>query len=226
RLDFQSGQLTSCNFVSGDSGTEEEDSSWLSVPAMNETWVSGGFQCPAGWEMIDSTCFLLVNNSGTWLEGRDFCSFLGGSLATISSQLQQSWIRLALTGDTWLGLRNTELNLNYTWLDGSPYKFTSWAEGEPSNTGALWVFGERGDLWVLAGQEHCVAMSQRYQYLWNDAHCDHTKQFLCSVAGVPDTTTTTTRTTPTSITTTPINTITPANTATPTNTTPTTTIPT
>ena len=50
--------------------------------------------CPAGWNLLQDTCFLVSQVSGSWEEGQTFCQQQGGELATISSSIQQ----LALSG--------------------------------------------------------------------------------------------------------------------------------
>ncbi|XP_063588920.1 macrophage mannose receptor 1-like [Penaeus indicus] len=138
--------------------------------------------CPDGWTLLESSCFLVTKSSGNWFEGQDFCHSLEASLATVSSASQQKALSGILSGDTWIGLISPFGNHIYSWSDGSPFEFSSWAEGEPSTSGIPWGF---------SNIEACVEMRQEFHYHWNNAYCGDVKLFTCSRPADPASTTTT-----------------------------------
>ncbi|XP_069977455.1 macrophage mannose receptor 1 [Penaeus vannamei] len=133
--------------------------------------VSANGVCLDGWTLLEATCFLVSNSSGNWFEGQDFCYRFGASLAVVSSAYQQGALSGMLDGDTWIGLHGLNFDHTYSWGDGSPFIFSSWAEGKPTVSGSFWSLGKI---------EACVEMRQEFQYLWNNAHCGDVKLFMCS----------------------------------------------
>nr|XP_027231237.1 C-type mannose receptor 2-like [Penaeus vannamei] len=125
--------------------------------------VSANGICLDGWTLQEATCFLVSNSSGNWFEGQDFCYRFGASLAVVSSAYQQGALSGMLNGDTWIGLHGLNFDHTYSWGDGSPFIFSSWAEGKPTVSGSFWNLGKI---------EACVEMRQEFQYHWNNAHCD------------------------------------------------------
>ncbi|XP_050725050.1 macrophage mannose receptor 1-like [Eriocheir sinensis] len=128
-------------------------------------------KCSGGWELIDGTCFLLADASGTWDAGHSFCSQRGAFLATVSTHTQQNTIKAMLSQSVWIGLLYLKEGHSFGWVDGSQHSYTSWNGGEPNNHGV-----PRG----LGGTENCVEMRDDFGYMWNDDRCDEIKQFLCS----------------------------------------------
>lgn len=166
--------------------------SFLLVVALAAMSISAPFpavlECSEGWTLIDRTCFLLTDASGTWDAGQSFCNQRGASLATISSQTQQDAITTMLSQSVWIGLNDLKEDHSYGWADGSEYNYASWDDDQPNNSGdVLWVFGNRED---------CVEMRQKVDYMWHDEHCYEARQFLCSMAPEKITTTTTVTTKP------------------------------
>ncbi|XP_050708515.1 macrophage mannose receptor 1-like isoform X2 [Eriocheir sinensis] len=143
-------------------------------------------ECPERWALIDRTCFLFADDSGTWDEGQSFCNQRGTTLATISSQTQQDAVTAMLSQSVWIGLSDLKEEHSYVWADGSDYNYTSWFNSEPNN---------------YEGQnERCVEMRHLFGYMWNDCSCHVTLQFLCSkppelIITAPTTATTTNTTT-------------------------------
>ncbi|CAJ0569051.1 unnamed protein product, partial [Mesorhabditis spiculigera] len=76
----------------------------------------------------------------------------------------------------------TGANVNdFAWLDGSPFTFYPWANGEPNNAG---------------GRESCIeiytdelsgknAPKSPYLHMWNDVDCDsHHRVAVCKKASL------------------------------------------
>lgn len=94
----------------------------------------------------------------------DACTAVGGQLATFESAAQSDAVAAELLAGAstvyWLGLRAA-----WYWIDGTPFLFTSWAAGEPSNSTA-----DR-------------AAAQRSDAQWEVYRQDSPLGFLCEVAG-------------------------------------------
>lgn len=144
------------------------------------------YLCDDGWTLVDKTCFLVSTNiSGSWLDGKDFCSQKGAALATISSETVQEQVSGLLTESAWIGLNDLEESDTFVWADGSEVNYMNWDDGEPNNKPEYLFWGARED---------CVEMRRDVGYKWNDEQCQKEREFVCSTLAEVITTTTTTTT--------------------------------
>ncbi|XP_015279236.1 PREDICTED: macrophage mannose receptor 1-like [Gekko japonicus] len=154
--------------------------------------------CPEGWSGTEtaSSCFKIFRekkyNKRTWFEARDFCREIGGDLASIHSDKEQSKLQELTEDSTWIGFNSLDSDIGNTWSDGSPNVFhtfkddvyigltvgvdgkfrwldgtlvtyEAWAPNEPNNANE---------------DEGCVMMYKRTG-LWNDISCSAKKSFIC-----------------------------------------------
>ncbi|TMW51188.1 hypothetical protein DOY81_003724, partial [Sarcophaga bullata] len=109
-----------------------------------------------------------------WFEALNECTRRDSQLVIIDSEEKNTVITDLLkkvvgkSRDLWLG-GNDEYNINkerpFFWsTTGQNFKFTYWADGEPTNGGSI---------------EHCVHIWQETQYRWNDLECDAKLGFIC-----------------------------------------------
>ncbi len=94
-----------------------------------------------------------VSGSVTWEAAEAFCEQMGGHLAVITSQEEQDVLTYGNTDILWIGGRRDAYG-GWSWVNGEPWGYTSWNEGEPNDTG---------------GNEDCLAVRP---VSWNDATHD------------------------------------------------------
>ncbi|XP_075827182.1 low affinity immunoglobulin epsilon Fc receptor isoform X1 [Microtus pennsylvanicus] len=111
--------------------------------------------CPKNWLHFQQKCYYFGNDSKRWIQARFTCSDLKGRLVSIHSQEEQDFLmKHTNKKDSWIGLRDLNVEGEFIWMDGSPVGYSNWSPGEPNN----------------AGQgEDCVMMRGSGQ--WNDAFC-------------------------------------------------------
>lgn len=73
-----------------------------------------------------------------WKRARDKCRAQGGRLAVIPDEPTQQFIgRLANGLQLWLGASDEKVEKLWTWVDGTPMRFTAWAAAQPDNTDGI-----------------------------------------------------------------------------------------
>ncbi len=94
-----------------------------------------------------------INESITWEEAEAVCVALGGHLACINSEAENTFVfdQFATDRYCWLGATDAGHEGEWRWLTGEPFRFMAWATGEPSNS----LVGEH---YLITGQD-----------AWNDA---------------------------------------------------------
>ncbi|XP_061416055.1 macrophage mannose receptor 1-like [Lethenteron reissneri] len=135
--------------------------------------------CPRGWMLFGSKCFLVRGAAGgtaeegvrsSWSDARAWCRYNGGDLAVISTHRENDFVASHLEGlgvSVWIGFSDSLSEGEFTWVDGSRVTFTNWNSGEPNNGGI------RG--------EHCAEMVHhgRSAGRWNDMLCSVVRGFVC-----------------------------------------------
>ncbi|KAL1772868.1 low affinity immunoglobulin epsilon Fc receptor isoform X1 [Sigmodon hispidus] len=111
--------------------------------------------CPKNWLHFQQKCYYFGKGSKQWIQARFTCTDLEGRLVSIHSQAEQDFLmKHSNKKDSWIGLRDLDMEGQFIWMDGSPVDYSNWNPGEPNN----------------AGQgEDCVMMRGSGQ--WNDAFC-------------------------------------------------------
>uniref|UniRef100_A0A803V9G9 MRC1 protein n=1 Tax=Ficedula albicollis TaxID=59894 RepID=A0A803V9G9_FICAL len=106
----------------------------VTVPVASET-ISDS-KCPLGWDTSNSTnsCFRGFvreeNQKKTWFEARDFCREIGGDLAAIRNEEEQTVIENLIKKKSpslqpfWIGLQCLDPDGGLSWSDGSPVSVT------------------------------------------------------------------------------------------------------
>uniref|UniRef100_A0A8B9R6L2 C-type lectin domain-containing protein n=1 Tax=Anas platyrhynchos TaxID=8839 RepID=A0A8B9R6L2_ANAPL len=113
-------------------------------------------RCPAGWLQFAGTCYLFSTDAKPWMEAKDSCAGLGGQLAIVNSELENTRV-------FWLGLSDMHKEGDWQWVDGRSLSLSFWGSGEPNNV------GQHG--------EDCATVSSRG--LWNDATCSGAEAWIC-----------------------------------------------
>lgn len=73
----------------------------------------------------------------TWHQARDSCFAMGGYLATVTDQEEQDFIYSVLLSvvspECWLGGTDEGNEGIWNWVNGEPFNFTYWYQGEPND---------------------------------------------------------------------------------------------
>lgn len=92
----------------------------------------------------------------SWHAAKDRCEALGGHLCCISDQQEQEFIsRLAEGRYLFLGATDEVEEGTFVWVDGSPFTYTCWLEGQPNNYGGAenYLATYDGGEWVDVAHE-------------------------------------------------------------------------
>uniref|UniRef100_A0A914VLQ0 Fibrinogen C-terminal domain-containing protein n=1 Tax=Plectus sambesii TaxID=2011161 RepID=A0A914VLQ0_9BILA len=109
----------------------------------------------------------------TWSEAEAFCSYTepNAHLTSITSAFENGNIDAAVTGTSfdsgcsqfWIGGNDNAQSGNFTWTDGSPWRYTNWAPGQPDPT------------------QHCVSITARTTGQWKTEYCGNENCFICEM---------------------------------------------
>ncbi|NXS81839.1 MRC1 protein, partial [Erpornis zantholeuca] len=143
----------------------------VTVPVTSET-ISDS-KCPLGWHTSNNSCFRGFvreeDQKKTWFEARDFCREIGGDLAAIRSEEEQTVIENLIKEKSrsfqpfWIGLQCLDPDGGLSWSDGSPvnYKAVNY-------------------LYDMAFQD-CGAISEDPSPEWIKEHCEYSHNWICEI---------------------------------------------
>nr|XP_054596861.1 hepatic lectin-like [Nothobranchius furzeri] len=133
------------------------------------------------WEKHGDKCYYFSNISLSWKESRSFCEDLGADLVKIDSREEQEFLvekveTVVMDGiweSFWIGLTDSEVEGNWTWVDGSPLnsRMKFWLEGQPDNSKARSASGEDCVTILTRGAEDLN--------IWNDDVCILAYKSIC-----------------------------------------------
>ena len=92
----------------------------------------------------------------------------GGHLASVTSKEDQSYMFERVSQNpVWIGATDKKREGFWEWTDCSPFNFTGWVTGEPSE----------------GNKENCLELyrTDRHHKGWNDLQCDISLNFVCSI---------------------------------------------
>ncbi|NWU97742.1 MRC1 protein, partial [Upupa epops] len=125
-------------------------------------------KCPEGWLPYGDHCFMIHREPRVWKEALISCSESNGSLASVHSLEEHSFILSQLgykaVDALWIGLNDLNTQMYFEWSDGTPVTYTKWLPGEPTH--------------AMNGQEDCVIMAGEDGY-WADSPCDTKLGYIC-----------------------------------------------
>jgi len=134
----------------------------------NPTTASPGGDCPDGWIESLEGCFLFHHSANimTWREAQEECEKLGGFLAEIGSQEEQTFLmsiatleeELIGTAEWYIGLSDQGHEGRWMWQHSATDPvYTSWAVDQPDNQNIY---------------DDCAFMDSEQDYQWVAGHCD------------------------------------------------------
>ncbi|XP_052252963.1 perlucin-like isoform X3 [Dreissena polymorpha] len=135
--------------------------------------------CPAGFESLEQSCYVILKVVGTYDEAQTYCEMVGASLAVIRSREEENLI------DSYIHRHMSQIQEDQIWIGGTDLlqegmflaprnqevlTYFNWATGQPDNYG-------KG--------EHCLAIFRDdAQLRWNDQFCNTDKVPLCKRGGI------------------------------------------
>ena len=114
--------------------------------------------------------YWVSDENKNWIESEKVCTDLGGHLASIRSEDENSFVKSMLDGryEYWIGLSDRDEEGNFTWTDGSAVAYKDWRKGEPN--------GQRRE---NCGHYFKTVKEQK----WNDEPCNRRKRYICKISG-------------------------------------------
>ncbi len=128
--------------------------------------------CPCEHRAHDGVLYSFCPGVATWSEARRTCAALGMQMLEPSSVEADAFVRAQLNAlpewnGTWLGLNDIDGEGSYRWPSGAAPSFTSWADGQPSNTPSNGV------------DQDCAEYNLDLENRWNDAACNLRRRTAC-----------------------------------------------
>ncbi len=81
--------------------------------------------------------YKVFDDSMTWQEAKEYCESIGGHLATITTQEEQSFIEDLIKDCPkncyWLGAQKNSLRAFDFWITGEDFTYSNWKTGEPND---------------------------------------------------------------------------------------------
>lgn len=96
-----------------------------------------------------------MEQGSSWHDARDVCASQGGYLVTIQDTVENDFIYQLTKGNTWLGATDEIEEGTWVWVNGEPWDFQNWEQGEPNH----------GNLDEL---EHYLRFWDQSSSTWND----------------------------------------------------------
>uniref|UniRef100_A0A8W8NHL0 C-type lectin domain-containing protein n=1 Tax=Magallana gigas TaxID=29159 RepID=A0A8W8NHL0_MAGGI len=137
--------------------------------------------CPQGFVEHEGSCYHVIRIQATWAEGRMYCHAYGSKLVSIETQKENTFLVNYLksidnqvhSARFWIGGNDIAQTGTYIW-EGTQLPlnagYTNYYQGSPDNGG--------DNL-----EEHCMEMSDRYNYEWNDNECKSKFYPICEMSG-------------------------------------------
>ncbi|CAH1796402.1 unnamed protein product [Owenia fusiformis] len=132
-------------------------------------------RCPDGWTTVGTRCGKAISATSqidTWQKQRTKCQNMGGELASILNDAEQSQVLSYLNSeggrsDIWIGMNDLSRSFYFDWTDQRPVLYTKWAREQP------YKVNNRG-----ISNYNCVYMS-RFSGKWYVTACTIKRAALC-----------------------------------------------
>ncbi|XP_058509180.1 C-type mannose receptor 2 isoform X2 [Solea solea] len=141
-------------------------------PFTTDSWTDDKkYECDVGWQSFQAGCYKLTSEKTDWHTARKTCQKVEANLVSIHTLPELEFIIRNLKRDIdqlWVGLHDTEMQMDFQWTDHSPVTFTFWHPYEPNN--------------FRNTQEDCVSMWGP-EGRWDDSPCNLTLPSICKKPG-------------------------------------------
>ncbi|KAL4218980.1 hypothetical protein ACF0H5_021566 [Mactra antiquata] len=131
--------------------------------------------CQNDWVRYENSCYYfadLPSNRVTWHQALQECSWNESRLVIIETKAENDFIKRHLAqlhpqseDQYWTFGNDIHFEASWNWGE-TPFKITTtfWYPGEPNQNG---------------GEEDCLSFYTRYNFAWNDEHCDRPEYYIC-----------------------------------------------
>merc|ERR1712212_191420 len=107
--------------VDGDDTGNTEEPTTTKEPTTTEIPTTTKVQCSGEWKYFDGSCYLRSSDKLAWKDAINSCKSKGGSLLSIHSSQENSFVQSINSGYPWMGLTNATGILE--WVDGTPVDY-------------------------------------------------------------------------------------------------------
>ncbi|XP_044050272.1 type-2 ice-structuring protein-like [Siniperca chuatsi] len=131
---------------------------------------TGSMTCPNHWIQFNDRCFHFVPRSLSWVKAQQNCQSMDANLASVHSIEEYYAIQNIVKGssagetNTWIGGTDCQEENAWFWMDGTPFKFTNWCEGEPNNS---------------QNNQRCLRINYGVDKCWDDFQCYSSHPSVC-----------------------------------------------
>ena len=117
--------------------------------------------CPFGWTLFESNCYKVFDIRGSWNAARKLCRSHDAQLASVHSHEENRFLlSFAGTEENWLGGSDLIEEGVWQWTDNTPWDYSNWREGEPSDPGVESCLELKGLKWndesCGLNRKHCI----------------------------------------------------------------------
>ncbi|KAH7708964.1 Protein CLEC-53 [Aphelenchoides avenae] len=116
--------------------------------------------------LSDDDCYSYNEEASNWFGAEEACARDGGHLTSVVDAFENSFLGASWNSGSsgyWLGGSVGVTSAGkWTWTDGKPFRFTSWAKGQPSE----------------GSGQHCLSMNLRTG-LWSSTDCAKHLPSIC-----------------------------------------------
>jgi len=125
-----------CTYRTGPTPADPESAHTAPDAAAPATQPAAEAGRPADAVSFNGHSYKIFDEELTFHEAKKRCEVMGGYLACIETKEEQDFIaKLADGVYLYLGATDEENEGEWKWVNGSPWKFTAWYEGQPNNYG-------------------------------------------------------------------------------------------
>ncbi|XP_034045841.1 C-type mannose receptor 2 [Thalassophryne amazonica] len=141
-------------------------------PFTTDSWADNEkYECDVGWQSFQAGCYKLTSEKSNWETGQKTCQKMEANLVSIHTLPELEFILRNLKKDInqlWIGLHDTNMQMDFQWTDHTPVIFTYWHPFEPNN--------------FRNTEEDCVSMWGP-EGRWDDNPCNLTLASICKKQG-------------------------------------------
>ncbi|XP_073350698.1 C-type mannose receptor 2 [Pagrus major] len=141
-------------------------------PFTTDSWADDAkYECDVGWQAFQAGCYKLTSEKLDWDTSQKTCQKMEANLVSIHTLPELEFILRNLKKDIdqlWIGLHDTDMQMDFQWTDHTPVIFTYWHPFEPNN--------------FRNTQEDCVSIWGA-EGRWDDSPCNLTLPSICKKLG-------------------------------------------
>lgn len=141
-------------------------------PFTTDSWADDAkYECDVGWQAFQAGCYKLTSEKLDWDTSQKTCQKMEANLVSVHTLPELEFILRNLKKDIdqlWIGLHDTDMQMDFQWTDHTPVIFTYWHPFEPNN--------------FRNTQEDCVSIWGA-EGRWDDSPCNLTLPSICKKLG-------------------------------------------